>query len=110
MNDSEVGRTLAATAFSRIRANILGSRLLPDARLRFEPLRITYRVGLSPLREALSRWVLSGLSPPRGNAVFAWRRLLSMTSATSPMCAPLLNAWRLASRSSAETTSGRPMP
>ena len=60
MNDSELGRTLAAAAFSRIRADILGSRLLPGTRLRFEPLKKAYGVGLSPLREALSRLVVSG--------------------------------------------------
>jgi GntR family transcriptional regulator, carbon starvation induced regulator len=70
MNNSEVGRTLAATAFSRIRADILGSRLLPGARLRFEPLKIAYGVGLSPLREALSRLVVSRLVTAEGQRGF----------------------------------------
>ena len=70
MSDSELGRTLAAAAFSRIRADILGSRLLPGTRLRFEPLKKAYGVGLSPLREALSRLVVSGLVTAEGQRGF----------------------------------------
>src|SRR4029078_799761 len=66
MNDSERGRTLAAAAFSRIRADILSSKLLPGTRLRFEPLKKAYGVGLSPLREALSRLVGRGLVTAEG--------------------------------------------
>jgi len=70
MNDSELGRTLAAAAFSRIRADILSSKLLPGTRLRFEPLKKAYGVGLSPLREALSRLVVSGLVTAEGQRGF----------------------------------------
>jgi len=70
MNESEMGRTLAAAAFSRIRADILSSKLLPGARLRFEPLKKAYGVGLSPLREALSRLVVSGLVTAEGQRGF----------------------------------------
>lgn len=48
-------RTLANEVFARLRADIISSRLLPGTKLRFHDLRETYGVGLSPLREALSR-------------------------------------------------------
>lgn len=48
-------RTLAIEVFAKIRADILTARLPPGTKLRFEYLRKTYAVGLSPLREALSR-------------------------------------------------------
>jgi GntR family carbon starvation induced transcriptional regulator len=48
-------RTLAIEVFEKLRADILSSRLPPGMKLRFDHLRKTYGVGLSPLREALSR-------------------------------------------------------
>jgi DNA-binding GntR family transcriptional regulator len=48
-------RTLAIEVFEKLRADILSSRLPPGMKLRFDDLRQTYGVGLSPLREALSR-------------------------------------------------------
>lgn len=48
-------RTLALEVFERLRADILSSQLPPGKKLRFEELRKAYGVGLSPLREALSR-------------------------------------------------------
>ena len=48
-------RTLASNVFARLRADIISSRLPPGAKLRLHGLRETYGVGLSPLREALSR-------------------------------------------------------
>jgi DNA-binding GntR family transcriptional regulator len=48
-------RTLANEVFERLRADILSSRLAPGTKLRFDDLREAYGVGLSPLREALSR-------------------------------------------------------
>lgn len=48
-------RTLALDVFESLRADILSSKLAPGTKLRFEDLRNTYGVGLSPLREALSR-------------------------------------------------------
>lgn len=48
-------RTLAIEVFEKLRADILTARLPPGTKLRFEYLRKTYAVGLSPLREALSR-------------------------------------------------------
>lgn len=48
-------RTLAIEVFEKLRADILSSQLPPGKKLRFEELRKAYGVGLSPLREALSR-------------------------------------------------------
>ena len=48
-------RTLADETFERLRADIISSRLAPGKKLRFHDLRETYGVGVSPLREALSR-------------------------------------------------------
>jgi GntR family transcriptional regulator, carbon starvation induced regulator len=48
-------RTLAIEVFEKLRTDILTARLPPGTKLRFEYLRKTYAVGLSPLREALSR-------------------------------------------------------
>lgn len=48
-------RTLALEVFERLRADIVSGRLAPGTKLRFEDLRKAYGVGLSPLREALSR-------------------------------------------------------
>ena len=54
-------RTLSASAFSRLRADILGCRLLPNQRLRTEALRARYGMGASPIREALMRLEAEGL-------------------------------------------------
>lgn len=70
MIGSDLGRTLSAAAFARIRADILSSKLLPGSRLRFESLKKAYGVGLSPLREALSRLVVSGLVTAEGQRGF----------------------------------------
>lgn len=48
-------RTLGDEVFARLRADIISSRLAPGTKLRFQDLRESYGVGLSPLREALSR-------------------------------------------------------
>jgi|SoiMethySBSTD1v2_1073268.scaffolds.fasta_scaffold644475_2 GntR family transcriptional regulator, carbon starvation induced regulator len=47
--------TLAHEAFERLRADIISSRLAPGTKLRLHDLRDAYGLGLSPLREALSR-------------------------------------------------------
>ena len=56
-----VERTLNASAFSRIRADILSCQLLPSERLRMENLRERYGIGASPIREALMRLEAEGL-------------------------------------------------
>ena len=57
----EPARTLAALVHGRLRADVLRGRLRPGDRLRFDTLRRAYGVGLSPLREALSRLAADGL-------------------------------------------------
>jgi GntR family transcriptional regulator, carbon starvation induced regulator len=53
--------TLNASALSRLRADIIACRLMPNERLRFEALRERYGMGVSPLREALMRLEAEGL-------------------------------------------------
>lgn len=48
-------RTLAIEVFEKLRADILSGKLPAGMKLRFDGLRETYGVGISPLREALSR-------------------------------------------------------
>jgi GntR family carbon starvation induced transcriptional regulator len=54
-SDSGQSTTLAIEVFESLRADILSSKLAPGTKLRFQDLRDAYGVGLSPLREALSR-------------------------------------------------------
>lgn len=56
--------------FEKLRADILSSRLAPGMKLRFDDLRNTYGVGLSPLREALSRLAESRLVVSTGQRGF----------------------------------------
>jgi DNA-binding GntR family transcriptional regulator len=70
-------RTLAIEVFARMRADILTARLPPDTKLRFEQLRKTYAVGLSPLREALSRLAENRLVVATGQRGF---RVASVSS------------------------------
>lgn len=51
----EEPRTRGDEVFARLRADIISSKLTPGTKLRFHDLRRDYGVGLSPLREALSR-------------------------------------------------------
>lgn len=62
--------TLNASAFSRLRADILGCQLLPNERLRMEVLRERYGVGASPIREALMRLEAEGLVELQQNRGF----------------------------------------
>lgn len=48
-------RTIAESIYQRIRQDILWMRLAPGAPLRSDGLRARYNVGISPLREALTR-------------------------------------------------------
>ena len=54
-------KTIAHGLFLRLREDILQCRLRPGERLRLDMLRDAYGVGLSPLREALSRLTSMGL-------------------------------------------------
>lgn len=48
-------RTLMSDVYDRLRRDLLDGELKPGERLRFEELKAQYGVGLSPLREALTR-------------------------------------------------------
>lgn len=54
-------RTLNARVLAQIRADIVSCRLMPNERLRLEALRERYRVGSSPIREALMWLEAEGL-------------------------------------------------
>jgi GntR family transcriptional regulator, carbon starvation induced regulator len=53
--ESSPARTLAEATYRRLRSDIVWGKLPPDAPLKSDELRQTYQVGISPLREALSR-------------------------------------------------------
>jgi GntR family transcriptional regulator, carbon starvation induced regulator len=55
------GETLHARVLREIRADIVSCRLMPGERLTLEALRERYRVGWSPIREALMRLEADGL-------------------------------------------------
>lgn len=48
-------KTLVESSYNRLRSDIIAGKLVPGAKLRIEELRDDYRVGASPLREALNR-------------------------------------------------------
>jgi GntR family transcriptional regulator, carbon starvation induced regulator len=53
--------TLASETYARLRREIIETKLSPGARLRLRELCETYDVGLSPIREALSKLAAEGL-------------------------------------------------
>ncbi|SEE70753.1 DNA-binding transcriptional regulator, GntR family [Rhizobiales bacterium GAS188] len=59
--NQDVQPSLSAQVFERLRSDIIGCRLQPDARLRLEELRERYGAGASPIREALMRLEVEGL-------------------------------------------------
>jgi GntR family transcriptional regulator, carbon starvation induced regulator len=58
---TDATQTLNASALSRLRSDIIACRLMPNERLRVEPLRERYGMGTSPIREALMRLEAEGL-------------------------------------------------
>ncbi|MCY4364128.1 MAG: FCD domain-containing protein [Gammaproteobacteria bacterium] len=48
-------KTLVESSYNRLRSDIIAGKLTPGAKLRIEELRDDYRIGASPLREALNR-------------------------------------------------------
>lgn len=64
------GNTLSLQVLDRIKADILGGRLKPDAKLRINAMRQRYGIGTSPLREALSRLAAHGLVSFEGQRGF----------------------------------------
>lgn len=63
-------KTLADGAFQRIRADIIRGALKPGERLMPDRLSARYGIGLSPLREALSRLASDGLAVAEGQRGF----------------------------------------
>jgi GntR family transcriptional regulator, carbon starvation induced regulator len=59
--NSDATLTLNASAFTQLRSDIIACRLMPNERLRVEALRERYRMGTSPIREALMRLEAEGL-------------------------------------------------
>jgi DNA-binding GntR family transcriptional regulator len=55
------GQTVTTLVFERLRADILGVHFRPGEKLRFRELRARYGVGVSPLREALTRLAADGI-------------------------------------------------
>ena len=60
-NSVELGPTRTAEILETLRDDIIEARLEPGRRLRFDELRMTYDVGISPLREALMHLASEGL-------------------------------------------------
>ena len=60
-HDGAIEPTVNAQVFRQIRIDIVTCRLMPNERLRVESLRERYRVGGSPIREALMRLEVEGL-------------------------------------------------
>jgi GntR family transcriptional regulator, carbon starvation induced regulator len=63
---SSTSRTLADTAFELIREDIIHGRLVSGEKLRPDVLRERHGIGLSPVREALSRLASDGLAAAEG--------------------------------------------
>ena len=74
---SDAPRTLAELIYRRLRQDILWGLLAPAAPLRSDELRSTYNVGISPLREALSRLAAERLVTTVGQRGF---RVAPLTS------------------------------
>jgi GntR family transcriptional regulator, carbon starvation induced regulator len=66
----DLPRTIAESIYRRIRQDILWVQLAPGAALRSDQLRARYNVGISPLREALTRLVSERLVTSVGQRGF----------------------------------------
>jgi DNA-binding GntR family transcriptional regulator len=75
---SEAPRTVSEAVYQRLRQDIIWGTLPPDAALRSDELRANYDVGISPLREALSRLVAERLVTTVGQRGF---RVAPLTAA-----------------------------
>ena len=63
-------RTVAEAAYARLRQDIIWGRLAPGTPLKSDELRLGYGIGISPLREALSRLVSERLVTSIGQRGF----------------------------------------
>ena len=61
VKNKDSGLTLASSVYEAIRLDIIEGRCSPDEKLQFESLRDRYEVGISTIREALSRLHSEGL-------------------------------------------------
>lgn len=73
----DVGRTMADTTYRRLRNDIVSGRLGAGSKLKLEGLAGIYEVGMSPLREALTRLVGDLLVVSEGQRGF-WVAPLSL--------------------------------
>src|SRR5215217_2266814 len=69
--DLENEQTIGEATYARLRADIIACRLPPGQKLRLEPLRETYGVGVSTLREILNRLASEDLVVAEGQKGFA---------------------------------------
>lgn len=65
-----VALTVGETAYNRIRSDIVFGRIAPGQKLRLDRMRAEYRVGISTLREILSRLSAEGLVIAEGQRGF----------------------------------------
>jgi GntR family carbon starvation induced transcriptional regulator len=70
MSSGQASSTLAGHVFERLRDDLKSSRFMPGERLKFDEMRQTYEVGVSPLREALFRLKELGLVAQIGQKGF----------------------------------------
>ena len=77
MGENRVAKTLAGRAYSEIRGDIVDGVLPGGFKLRAEALSKQYKVGLTPLREALARLVGDGMVVTEGQRGF-WVAPLSI--------------------------------
>ncbi|WP_033406409.1 GntR family transcriptional regulator [Thiolinea disciformis] len=63
-------RTLTDYIYGQLREDIIQGKLAPDTKLKIDPLRTTYSVGATPLREALSRLSSDGFVITEGQRGF----------------------------------------
>lgn len=61
MAPSNSNETLASSAYQRLLNDILSGKLSPCHKLRLQELKVEYKVGNSPLREALNRLSANGM-------------------------------------------------
>jgi GntR family carbon starvation induced transcriptional regulator len=76
-SNTVIAKTLADQVFQRIRADIVSGVLRPGSKLRLEALSQHYGVGMSPLREALTRLATDELAVSEGQRGF-WVAPLSL--------------------------------
>ena len=69
-DQTSASRTIAESAYRRIRQDILWGRFAPGSPLRSDELRARYGIGVSPLREALTRLVSERLVTSVGQRGF----------------------------------------